>query len=88
MNDAGGPPPPFHRVPGLVTAGQVAVEGYREGVRVETPKPSVKWLWKEKATEAALRFLRDTRVGCISTRRKPPEEECDGNGLRPGPPQG
>ena len=40
---------------------------------------SAKWLWKEKATEAVLRFLRDTGVGCISTRRKPPEEECDGD---------
>ena len=41
--------------------------------------PSVK-LWKEKATEAVLVFLRNTRVGCISTRRKPPEEEYDGEG--------
>ena len=37
--------------------------------------PSVKLRWKEKATEAV---SRDTRVRCISTRRKPPEEECDG----------
>ena len=36
--------------------------------------------WEEKATEAVLRFLRGTRVGCISTRRKPPEEECVGQG--------
>ena len=42
--------------------------------------PSVKWLWKEKATEAVLGYLTDTRVGRISTRRKPPEEECDGGG--------
>ena len=56
--------------------------------------PSVKWLWKEKATEAVLVFLWDTRVGCISTRRKPPEEGCDvvgsgdeGDGGGPGQPQ-
>ena len=42
--------------------------------------PSVRWLWKEEATEAVLSFLRDTRVGCISTRRKPREEDCDGMG--------
>ena len=63
--------------------GHEAVEGYREGVRVETSKsraPSVKRLCKEKATDAVLAFLRDTRVGCISIRRKPPEEECDGEG--------
>ena len=78
MNDAGGPPPPFHRVPGLVTAGQVAVEGYREGVRVEAPKPSVKWLWKEKATEAALRFLRDTRVGASAPGGSPQKRNVMG----------
>ena len=41
-----------------------------------------------------LAFLRDTRVGCISTRKKPPEEECEGDGgdggedeeAGPGPP--
>ena len=42
--------------------------------------PSVKWLWKEKTTEEVLKFLRDAGVGCISTRRKPPEEERDGDG--------
>ena len=36
---------------------------------------SVKWLWKERATEAVLGFLRDTRVGCMVTIRKPLEEE-------------
>ena len=41
--------------------------------------PLVKWLWKEKATEAVLRFLRDTKVGYVSTRGKPPKE-CDGDG--------
>ena len=57
--------------------------------------PLVKRLWKEKVTEAVLKFLRDTRVRCISTKRKPPEEECDGEVSnndegeeegRPGPP--
>ena len=40
--------------------------------------PSVKWLRKEKATEAVLVFLRNTRVGCISMRRKLLEEDRDG----------
>ena len=57
--------------------------------------PLVKRLWKEKATKAVLKFLRDTRVRFISTKRKPPEEECDGEVSnndegeeegRPGPP--
>ena len=43
--------------------------------------PSVKWLWRDKSTEAVLVFLGNTRVGCISARRKPPEEECDEVGL-------
>ena len=28
----------------------------------------MKWLWKEKSTEAVLEMLRGTRVGCIRTR--------------------
>ena len=28
--------------------------------------PSVERLWKEKATEAVLRFLKDARMGCIA----------------------
>ena len=39
-----------------------------------------KWLWKEKAMEAKLDFLGSTRVGCIATRRRPPEEEWEGDG--------
>lgn len=31
-------------------------------------------VWKEKPTEAVLGMLRDTRIGCISTRRAPPGE--------------
>ena len=34
----------------------------------------MRWLWKEKPTEAVLEVLRDTRIGCISTRRILPEE--------------
>ena len=44
--------------------------------------------------EAVLDILRDTRVGCISIRRKPPEEKCtgdgsdgEGEGSGPGPPE-
>ena len=51
-------------------------------------------LWKEKATAAVLAFLRNTGVGCTTTKRKPPEEEYDGDVSdgegeegRPGPPQ-
>ena len=40
--------------------------------------PSARLLWKEKATEAVLDFLRDTRVGCMVTLR--PAEEEDGEG--------
>ena len=29
----------------------------------------MKWLWKEKPTEAVLEVLRDTRIGCTDTRR-------------------
>ena len=43
-----------------------------------TQKPSVRKLWKDRATEAALAFLEETRVGCVSTRRKPQEKGCDG----------
>ena len=39
--------------------------------------PSGKWLWKEKSTEAVLTFLKSTRVGCINTKRVPPEEHVE-----------
>ena len=55
--------------------------------------PVVRLLWKEKAVEAVLEFLRDTRVGCRSTvmaRIGPPvEEKRDVGGDEeggPGPP--
>ena len=34
----------------------------------------MKWLSKEKSTEADLEMLGDTRIGCISTRRVLPVE--------------
>ena len=57
------------------------MEDIRKACGWKLPRaPSVKWLWRGKATEVVLDFLRGARVGCISTRRKPPEEECDGEG--------
>ena len=35
---------------------------------------AIRWLWGEKATEAMLLFLKDTRVGCITARRINPED--------------
>ena len=40
-----------------------------KGRHVGAGAPSVRLLWKEKATEAVLDFLRDTRVGCMVTLR-------------------
>ena len=52
--------------------------------------PLVRPLWKDKATEAVLDFLRSTRVGCLVTLMRPPEEEekgeTDGEEDEPGPP--
>ena len=52
--------------------------------------PLVRPLWKDKATEAVLDFLRSTGVGCPATPRRPPEEEekgeSDGEEGEPGPP--
>lgn len=60
------PPPPLH--------GVRLWKDIEKTCRRKHPRaPPVKWLWKEKSTEAVLAFLRDTRVGC-STRRKPSEE--------------
>ena len=53
----------------------------RKSIQRKHPRASsVKWLWKERATEAMLAFLGSTRVGCITTRRRPPEEGCEGGG--------
>ena len=39
-------------------------------MRMEAPKgPLIRLLWKEKATEAVLAFLRDTKVECMVTMR-------------------
>ena len=57
--------------------------------------PSVRWLWKEKATEAVLEFPEDTRVGCrVSSGRARVDGDRDveevpgseGEKARPGPP--
>ena len=58
--------------------------------------PAIKWLWKERSTEAVLKMLRETRTGCISTRRVFPEDSCmggpggvgdEGEEGGPGPPE-
>ena len=55
--------------------GQKYVEGYRKGMRVETPEgPPARLLWKEEATGTVLAFLRNTGVGRTVTLR-PLEEE-------------
>ena len=54
----------------------------------------MKWLWKEKSTEAVLEVLEDTRIECISTSLVRPGErlgdemadsggEGEEGGLRP-----
>ena len=54
--------------------------------------PSVRWLWREKSTEAVLDFLGSTRVGCVRARRVVPEEAAraasgdEGEEGGPGPP--
>ena len=73
---------------------QEDVEGDLEGMRVEHPKASsVRHLWEDKATEAVLGFLRDTRVGCVVNTGRLPGEEGGGEGEveineedGPGPP--
>ena len=53
--------------------------------------PSARLLWEDKATEAVLRFLESTKVGCMVTLRRPPEEEGEDNESEkdgPGPPPG
>ena len=54
---------------------QETVEGHRKSHGLKRPRaPPVRWLWREKSTEAVLDFLGSTRVGCISARRAVPEE--------------
>ena len=58
------------------SSGQENVEGDRKTCRWKHPKaPSIRHLWKGKATEAVLDFLRDTRVGCMVNSRRPPRRE-------------
>ena len=78
--------PPVHAVPSVGPTGQKAVEEDREGMR--HPRAH---LWDERATEAVLEFLREIRVGCLVTMRRPPEEEEEGEDSEseeggPGPP--
>ena len=62
-------------MPGVGAQGQENVEGHMECVWLETPKgPLGQAAVEEKATEAVLDLLRDTRVGCMVTTRRPPEE--------------
>lgn len=69
-------PPPLRRVRGMGSAVGQGVEGHREGLRVETPAgPLVRLLWRDKATEAVLDFLRSTKVGCLVTLGRPSGEE-------------
>ena len=52
------------------------VEEDRKDLQVETPAaPSVRLLWEGRAAEVVLRFLENTKAGCIVTLRRPPEEE-------------
>ena len=47
--------------------------------------PAVRKLWREEATEAVLKFLRDTRVGCWTASRgagRPAEADQDDGGKR------
>ena len=46
--------------------------------------PAIKWLWKEKSTEAVLGVLRDTRIGCINTRRALPRKRLGDEMSRSG----
>ena len=78
---AADPPPPLNGMPGLGAPDQKAMEGYREGMRVEKPKgTSVKRLCKGEATEAVPVFLRDTRVGASAHEGRPRRRSVMGEG--------
>ena len=48
-------------------------------------EPSVRWVWKEEATEGVLEYLEDTRVGCrVSSERARVDEGRDEKEV-PGP---
>ena len=55
--------------PGCPRSGVYGELGKAHG-RKHPRVPSGKWLSKDTSIEAVLVFLRSTRVGCISTRRK------------------
>ena len=61
-----------------------------EALEWDRPRaPSVRHLWKGKATNAVLEFLRTTRVGCVGIGRIPPEDREERSGEEeggPGPP--
>lgn len=51
--------------------------------------PSVRWLWDARVTEAVLKFLRETRVGCIVAIPRGEDgggSEMGGDESRPGLP--
>ena len=93
---AADPPPPLYGVQGLSPPDREAVEeGWKDCGWKHCRAPSVRWLWREGATGAVLKFLEDTRVGF----REPPGRaragedrgeaeipESDGEGGWPGPP--
>ena len=56
-----------YEMQGLAPSDFQVVEGHRKGALVETPKGSL-------GQAAVLVFLKDTRVGCIGTKRKLLEE--------------
>ena len=73
---------------GLGSPEEEDVGGDQKGGRVEAPEGPVRNMSRdERATEAVLTFLRDTKVRCIVT-VAPPEEEKEGeivDGGRTGP---
>ena len=70
---------------GLTPADMAVVEGHKEGLRVETPKgPLGQVALEGDGHGGSLRVLEGHQVVCISTRRKPPEEDRDGDGSGDG----
>ena len=56
-------PSPLHGVPNVGPSDQEAVEEDWQGLPVAAPEGAVGWwLWGERATEAVLEYLGDTRV--------------------------
>ena len=80
-----GEPPPLHQVSSVEPPDQEVMERYMEACGWKHPRaPSVRLLWDERATEVALDFLQDTRVGCMGAPRGGGEDsENEGGGLNP-----